>query len=302
MKIREWLAHNPLYIRLSHGSYRLMTRISPDWTSRRRWKKTFGFLLREKNPVWWDEKLMVLKMRDYNRNPLVRRCANKHTLRDYVVEKGCGELLIDCYGLWDRVEDVPFAQLPDNCVLKCTMGCGLNMHVFLRAGEEPDIQKAKATLLAAMEDDYYLDYAEMQYAPGPDMHPQIYCERLLTGENGFDPADFKVYCFHGTPRFILYCYDRNGEGHAKYMFMDTLWQPRPEYHPCNSMDDLPEKPTCLDAMLAYAGRLSEPFPFVRVDFYNEKGTPRIGEMTFTPSACLDAELTEAGQIALGELL
>ena len=31
-----------------------------------------------------------------------------------------------------------------------------------------------------------------------------------------------------------------------------------------------------------AGKLSSPFPFVRVDFYEIDGKPVFGEMTFTP--------------------
>jgi hypothetical protein len=301
MKIRERLAHNLLYIGLSHASYRLLTRISPDATSRRRWKKIFGFPLREENPVWWDEKLMLLKMRDYNHNPLVRRCANKYAMREYVAQQGCGELLIDVYGLWNRVEDIPFDRLPDECVLKSTMGCGLNSHVFIGKREQVDVEKARSTLRAALKDRYYLDYAEMQYAPGRDYRPQIYCERRIGG-GGTTPADIKVFCFHGRPEYILYCFNRDGEGHASYLFMDRSWTPRPDLHPCTPMEATPPKPACLQAMLDYAVQLSRPFPFVRVDFYDEDGTPRIGEMTFTPSACLDAEILEAGQIALGKLL
>ena len=40
-------------------------------------------------------------------------------------------------------------------------------------------------------------------------------------------------------------------------------------------------------MLAYAERLSEPFPFVRADFYDDGGRIVFGELTFTPAAALD---------------
>lgn len=35
-------------------------------------------------------------------------------------------------------------------------------------------------------------------------------------------------------------------------------------------------------MVEYARVLSQDFPFVRVDFYDVKGKPLLGELTFTP--------------------
>ncbi|MEG1524731.1 MAG: ATP-grasp fold amidoligase family protein [Clostridia bacterium] len=300
MTIRRILAHNKVYIALSHTYYRCLTRISPTWNSKRRWKKIFGFPLRLDAPIWWSEKLMWLKLNCYQNNALVRTCANKYRVRAYVEQCGCGELLIDCIGLWERAQDIPWDELPKKFVLKSTMGCG--NHVFCSDRAELDRHTAMETLNAVLQDRYYLDYAELQYAPGKDMHPQIIGERMIEMENGRMLSDYKLFCFHGEPKFILYCYDRSDAGHANYMFYDEDWSLHPEYHPCDAMDHPPEKPDCIEKMIAYARRLSAPFPFVRVDFYEERGQVRFGELTFTPSACLDVEMTELGQITLGKLL
>ena len=298
--LRSRLANNPLYIWLSHRSYDLCTRISPAWNSRRRWRKVFGRPLNLKNPVWWGEKLMALKLADYNHNPLVRQCANKYRVRAYVEACGLSNLLIPCLGVWDSENDVPFAALPDSFVLKSTMGCG--SHVFCRDKAALDIPAAKATLRRALRQRYDLAYAELQYAPGPDMRAQVVGEAFIDGGGGNMLADYKFFCFHGEPRYVLYCFERNGEGHARYMFLDMDWTPRPEYHPCNALDNPPPRPVCFDEMIASARALAKPFPFVRVDLYEHGGKPLFGELTFTPSACLDAELTVAGQLALGALL
>ena len=47
-----------------------------------------------------------------------------------------------------------------------------------------------------------------------------------------------------------------------------------------SRDDV-EKPEHLESMLDIAARLSAPFPFVRVDFYERPDTFFLGELTFT---------------------
>ncbi len=298
--LRSKLKQNPIYIFLSHRSYELCTLVSPAWNSRRRFFKVFGRPLNLERPVWWSEKLMALKLNDYNHNPLVRQCANKYRVRAYVEACGLGGLLIPCLGLWERARDVPWDALPAQFVLKSTMGCG--SHVFCRDKAALDVAAAEKTLRRALRERYDLAYSELQYAPGPDVRPQVVGEAFVDNGDGNMLADYKLFCFHGAPKFVLYCYNRNDSGHANYMFMDMDWKPRPEYHPCNAPEDIPPRPACLDEMVAYAKTLARPFPFVRVDLYEHGGKPLFGELTFTPSACLDAEMTEAGQLALGALL
>lgn len=47
-----------------------------------------------------------------------------------------------------------------------------------------------------------------------------------------------------------------------------------------------ESPPLLDEMVRIAKRLSEPFPFARVDFYTYDQSIILGEMTFFPSSGL----------------
>lgn len=294
------LSENPLYIWLSHRSYELNTLISPAWNSKRRYRKVYGRPLNLKSPVRWSEKLMALKLADYNRNPLVRQCANKYRVRAYVESCGLARLLIPCLGLWKSENDVPFDALPERFVLKSTMGCG--SHVFCRDKAQLDVPLAKATLHRALHERYFLAYSELQYAPGRDMRPEVIGEAFVDNGDGHMLADYKFFCFHGEPQFVLYCYERDSAGHASYLFLDMDWVAHPEYHPCDALDNPPPRPACFFEMMDCARKLAAPFPFVRADFYEHEGKPLFGELTFTPSACLDAELTEAGQLAMGALL
>ena len=54
-------------------------------------------------------------------------------------------------------------------------------------------------------------------------------------------------------------------------------------------------------MIEVAGRIAKDFPFVRVDFYNNYGKVYLGELTFTPEACIldyckDEVLKEYGKM------
>lgn len=61
------------------------------------------------------------------------------------------------------------------------------------------------------------------------------------------------------------------------------------------------KPTCLEKMVEYAEKLSKPFPFVRVDFY-DRHEPILGEMTFTPMYGMAKYYSESGNKLLGSWL
>ena len=62
------------------------------------------------------------------------------------------------------------------------------------------------------------------------------------------------------------------------------------------------KPKCIDEMFSYAEKLSKPFKFVRVDFYDCNDKVIFGELTFTPSACVDTNYTEEAQKELGNMI
>ena len=51
----------------------------------------------------------------------------------------------------------------------------------------------------------------------------------------------------------------------------------------NPITEQPEKPENFEKMIEIAEKLSEPFPFVRVDLYNQNGRIIFGELTFFPN-------------------
>ncbi|WP_295160171.1 ATP-grasp fold amidoligase family protein, partial [Selenomonas sp. AE3005] len=51
-----------------------------------------------------------------------------------------------------------------------------------------------------------------------------------------------------------------------------------------------------------AERLSKPFPFVRADFYLEKGKVTFGELTFTPCGGFDVNRLPETQLLYGSMV
>lgn len=133
-------------------------------------------------------------------------------------------------------------------------------------------------------------------------HPQkIVCERFLG--HGDDLPDYKIYCFHGQPRYILVCEGRS-HGKPKFYFFDPDWHFLPITRDGQAAppDFTLPRPAGLAHMLSAAARLSQPFSFVRVDLYDVEGRVYFGELTFTPGAALDAARLPETDRLFGSLL
>ena len=274
----------------------LLAPACPTWCSRVLFRGAFSRELDLENPSTFDEKLQWLKLNTYRDDPLVAQCADKLRARDYVRAAGCGEILNDLYGVWDSADAVDWDAVAYPSVLKCNHGSGYNLFIGSRDKTEHRVLTEK--LRRWMREDYWRFCAELQYRNIPK---RIICERLL----GQDVPlyDYKIYCFHGVPRYIMTCVGR-AEHELKFYFFDSEWN----FCRINrDSRDAPEefsipRPAQLCPMLEYARKLSAPFPFVRVDLYDEEGRVVFGELTFTPAAAMDvARLPEADKI-FGELL
>ena len=116
-----------------------LTLISPKLNAKVLHKVKTGRKLDFENPVTLSDKLVVLKIKDYNHNPLVKKCADKYAVREYVRSKGHEEVLNELIGVYDNVEDIEWGRLPDQFAIKWNFGCGFN--VICRDKANLDIPK-----------------------------------------------------------------------------------------------------------------------------------------------------------------
>ncbi|MCU0862051.1 MAG: hypothetical protein MUE65_07010, partial [Methanomassiliicoccales archaeon] len=63
-----------------------------------------------------------------------------------------------------------------------------------------------------------------------------------------------------------------------------------------------ERPRNLERMLDISRRLSSPFPFVRVDFYDLGDRVYVGELTFYPHGGMERFNKQEYDLMLGEML
>ena len=256
-----------------------LTRISPTLNTVIRYRMVYGIFPNLKHPKTFSEKLCWLKLNRYMNDLLVIQCADKYRVREYVKGKGCKSLLNELFYVYDSPEQINWEDLPEQFVLKWNFGAGKNYIC-----RDKRLHQADQVIKQFREwgkDRCWLPYSELQYKY---IKPQIICERYLQDDQYSNSLpDYKVYCFHGEPLAILVIEDRDTV--IKSAFYDCEWNFLE-----NSKYQKPEKnmdrPVCLVQMLDSARILSEPFPFVRVDFYVVNGKLFFGELTFTPAGGL----------------
>lgn len=247
-----------------------------DWMSDKQYirmvyRLAFGRKMHLDNPKALTEKLNWYKL-NY-RNPLMKKCADKYEVREYVKQKVGKKYLNDCFGVWDKAEDIDFSLLPKEFVLKPTNGSG---DVVICSDKDTiDWEAAKKTLSQYSGRHFSSKTKEWAYYGLPY---RIIGERLIKSSDENQIKDYKIFCFNGKPEFLFVASERGTE-HLKFDFFDTEWNWLPITNAHEHNVNL-KKPKHLKEMLEVAGKLSEDFPHVRVDLYEEEGRVFFGELTF----------------------
>lgn len=157
--------------------YKVLTLISPVLNTKMRYKRAFHRNLDLNNPITLNDKVLWLKLNRYMNNPLVIQCADKYRVRDYIKKCGCEEILIPLIGVWEKVEDIPWDDLPDKFVLKWNFGAGMN--IVCTDKSKMNKKKTLKQLKKWGRCKYWLTHSEMQYKYMPK---KIVCEELLNTE------------------------------------------------------------------------------------------------------------------------
>lgn len=242
-------------------------------------KQSGGRRINLKNPERFSDKLGWYKL--YYRDELMRTCTDKASVREYVESCNLGNLLNECYGVYDSVEDIDWEALPNQFVLKNTLGGSSNGIILVFDKDSLDIEKTKEELSSWIElSSYGTTYAaEWVYE---ERKARIIIEKLLIADSSGDLPDYKFFCFNGrvfcSQHVKNYTMDKHA-GQVGYFDRDFRILPvkRKDYA---GIIVQPDKPKNYEKMLEISELLSKPFPHVRVDLYNIDGTIIFGELTF----------------------
>lgn len=222
-------------------------------------------------------------------------CADKYGVYDYVREKHDPSILNKLIAAYTDARDIEWEKLPDSFAMKCTHGCGYN--IITRNKKDLDHQEVETILNRWLGTKFGRKSLEPHYDL---IKPRIIVEEYIAGESGALPIDYKIYCFNGVARLVLVCSER--ERMLRLDFFDLDWNRLDIGLKENESAEEVTKPACLDEMVRHAEVLARPFKFVRIDFYDNRGTPVLSEMTFTPAANMATYYNDFGLYLLGTML
>ena len=232
-----------------------------------------GQELNLENPVTYTEKLQWLKL--YDHRPQYTTMVDKYAVKQYVAERIGAQYVIPLLGVWDNANDIDFAALPNQFVLKTTHDSGAL--VICKDKKQLNMEAAKNRLNHFLKRKYYDCNREWPYK---HVTPRIIAEAYMEDSRYKELRDYKFFTFGGVPK-VLYIAQGRGKGEptvADFFDMDFNHLPFTIDH--DTAEIPPEKPECFEEMKRLAAVLSQGTPQLRVDFYEVDGKVYFGEMTF----------------------
>ncbi len=263
-------------------------------------EKNFGKKPDLDNPQTYYEKLNWLKL--YYHNDLMSIVADKFAVRQYLIDKGHGDLLNDLLGVWDDVTKIDHNELPDRFVLKASHASGTAWSLIVKDKNKVNWRIFRCVMRQWLKQKIGWLGRERHY---DIMKPRIICEKFLEDESG-ELRDYKFHCFNGKPRFVSifkgrftknkgeFCHDFNGNL-LPYTF-EAIEAVK------NDPNFKLEIPSNLNEMYQLAEELCQPFPMVRVDFYSVNNRIYFGEFTFFDGSGLTPGYTDEAQLLMGSWL
>ncbi len=251
------------------------------------------------NPKTFDDKMWYMKKYFYS--PLVEKCADKATVRDYVKECGLEDILVPVYGIYDSLDEADFEMFPEECYIKCNHSSGYN---YLYQKNRTDERWLKKLFHLYQKYNYYAVKREWSYK---NIVPRIVLEKKLESKNGQPLLDYRLFCFDGILKLVMVNRGTaTSEGEHASGVQRSFYTPDFQRIPeITILGDLPsslnlDKPKEWDRMVDISQILSKPFAFCRVDLYNIDGKVYLSEMTFFPNSGVNCFQPHEWALRLGE--
>lgn len=257
---------------------RMFSFVPDKWMVQIQYRLKTGRKLNLKDPKRYTEKLQWYKL--YYRNPLMPICVDKYKVRQYVKNRGYGYILNSLIGVYDSLDEINFKDLPDQFVIKDTLGGGGNSVIICRDKKKLDIDAVKNSIRQWLE-------------PTKGKHPgrewfydngtnRIIIEAYIDSDaSSGGLIDYKFFCFDSKVAYVYGIADRvPGQKVGLGIFDENF-----KLLPYERADEKPlsrvlKKPENYDEMIRCAEKLSCGFPHARIDLYDQNNKILFGEITF----------------------
>lgn len=249
---------------------------------------TYGYHFDIFNPISFTEKIHTYKLL-YD-DPTMSEIVDKYSFKEYISRSlGSNKYVANAYGVYDSIKQIEkdWAILPNEFVLKSTISSDGNNIIFIKDKARTSFESIREDLIKCFNPKctQLNGFARAYYS----LKPRVVAEEYLHELDGGDLIDYKFYCFNGNIEFVYTTSrlfeSKENPSDADYprTFFNLNWEKIEValgHHP--TADGIP-KPKHFKEMIEIAKKLSKGYPFVRVDFYDMKEIPLLGEMTFYPT-------------------
>ena len=157
-----------------------------------------GRRLNLKSPRRFTEKIQWYKL--YYKNPLMIQCVDKYDVREYIKSKGLEDILIPCYGVYDTPDEIDWDALPNQFVMKDTLGGGGTSVIIVKDKTTVDIEDLKKRAAEWVKIDAHNKSGGREWPYYSGKNHRIIIEAMLPSnidEGGL--IDYKFFCFNGEP-------------------------------------------------------------------------------------------------------
>ncbi len=233
-----------------------------------------------KDPQRFSEKIQWYKL--YYKDPEMIRCVDKYDVRSYVEEKGLGSILVPCYGVYDTVDEIDWNALPNQFVMKDTLGGGGNSVIIVKNKAEEDLDRLKniAREWTGIDAHRRGGGREWPYYSGKK-HRVLFEKYIESDKSSGGLVDYKFFCFDGKAEYLYVITDRTPGNGACLGVFDAQFKRLPVVRKDERpLERIVEKPGNYETLKLVAEKLADQYPEVRIDLYDQDETILFSEVTF----------------------
>lgn len=256
----------------------LLSFIPDKWMILLQYRIKLGIWPNLKNPKRFTEKLQWYKL--HYRDPIMKQCVDKYDVRTYIESLGLKNILNECYGVYENAENVDFNKLPNQFVLKDTLGGGGNSVIICRNKSDADLDSYRQRIKKWTQFNTKKNVGREWVYEG--RKHRIIAEKYIESDKAKGGLiDYKFFCFNGRFEYLYVIADRKVGEKAGFGIFNRTYE-RLNVERC---DETPltrniEKPENFDEMVKVAEKIASRFPEARIDLYNADGKILFGEITF----------------------
>ncbi|WP_139177719.1 acylphosphatase [Ruania alba] len=227
-----------------------------------------------------ERRIAVVRRKD---GPAPLRISLAGKLYSQSIARAAGVRVPAIYGIWNSIEEIDLAALPEEFVLKSDRGSNSKgVFPIVRAGDRYQIAGIAEPVTAEQVLDRLREAKEARRAPAP-----YFAEQYLHGrEDGEVPPDIKVYAFYGEIGHVhLRAVGRHADNSSVVSkFVDADGTDLGAIDPSRTIDPTLALPEAFEEVVQAARTLSKAakVPFIRVDLYETADGICFGEYTTRP--------------------